>query len=379
MKIFILLLLNSLAFGKDLEKMTLEVISDTEDKNQAIYQVVEQVSKDFVKEFIGEKRYEENIARIEKEIISNKNRYILFAKALSVTSQEDGKYSIKILVGVSKKNLKNLLLEYNLFYSSDGAHCVLPAVSLVFKDEEKETHYWWKKKSNKKTSDTVKNLYQVFYNYLSKDLIKIGFYAENPLLARFSLSVPSSVFPKRTTIGQFKKLSEFLNCDIIMSGQLSIERDFSKDIYVGDMKIKIFNITTKQNLFEFNQKFSFITASLKEEFRNHLPQFFETLKYQLSFYKDKGSLDLNRLTLSIQGPIDFYEKERLQKLLIKRISAIKDLKKSRITSRQVIYNLESSAQIPSLVKSIRSSRISQFKLQITGYNRKRLDIYATRK
>ena len=114
---------------------------------------------------------------------------------------------------------------------------------------------------------------------------------------------------------------------------------------------------------------------MKKGFQSSLPAVLGSLRYQLSFYRDRGVLDLNRFFISIQGPLTYHQKEQLKAALIQNISPIKDLKEALVVSNRVLYEVESSKGMKELAQAIRSSSFSPFKVQITGYNQKKLDLY----
>ena len=374
-----LLLFFCFSVSAQIETKELDIVTETGDKGLAIEKAVHQVSRDFVRHLMGEEKYNEHQSRIEQKIIKNQNRYILFVKTSAPELQEEGSYLTKVTLGVSPGNLKALLLEHNLFYASSGASCVLPAITFKINDKKsgkKEELSWWKK--NKEESPLLQKLSETFYSALSEDFIQAGFYVIDPVFSRLFEAVPSSVLPLKSSARQFQKFVDFLGCDLILSGTFKVEKSLFLSSLVGEFHLKVFNMTTLRELFSFKKRVIFPAAEkdLQKGFRANLPSVLSSLKYQLSFYRDRGALDLNRLFISIQGPLTYHQKEQLKVALIQKVPAIKDLKEALVVSNRVLYEVESSASMKELAKAIRSSRFDLFRVQITGYNRKKLDLYA---
>ena len=366
---FLFLVLFSFSLLADTQRVELEVITETGDKHLALEKAVGEVSRDFVRKIVGEEKYNKHENKFEKKIVENKNRYIIFARTSLPQENEEGKYLTKVTIGLSEKNLQALLLEHNLFYNP-GSSCILPAVSFELKKDKLQKSSWWL------VSEDVflASLSKTFYKTLSEKLINLGFYTENPFYSRFSQLLPSYAFPKRQSFSHFKKTSRFLNCDLVISGRVSIEKDFDQNNYFSSMNLKILNIKTKQNLFNFKKKFNF-----RDDFEQSLTPILKSLKHQLSFYKERGSLDLSRLWLSVQGPLNQHERELIKQALVRHIRPIQALKENLITSRYTLYEVESSKGIKAVVKAIKSKKqLGNFKLQVTGSSSKRLDIYARR-
>ena len=208
-----LLLFVCFSVSAQLETRELEIVTETGDKGLAIEKAVQQVSRDFVRQLMGEEKYNEHQSRIERKIIKNKNRYILFVKTSASELQEEGNWLTRVTLGVSPENLAALLLEHNLFYSSSGASCVLPAITFKtggYRGGKKEELSWWEK--SREPSPLLQSLSEIFYSALSEDFIQGGFYVIDPVFSRLSESVPSSVLPSKSSASQFQKFVDFLNC-----------------------------------------------------------------------------------------------------------------------------------------------------------------------
>ena len=358
----------------NIEYREAEIITGTENKNEAIRQAVDQVSREFVKSLIGKKKYQKNKKRIESKIIKDKNHYILITRTKPPVAQEDGKFMTKVTLGFSKKNLKAVLLDHNLYYSSNQVLCLLPVLYFETQEEKKLKYAWWKdplKNHNFFPQDVASS----FYKHLSSSLVRSGFYVIDPVFSRVYDGVPFSVLPSGKKVSQFIQLADFLHCNLIMSGKVILKQiSLNPKSYLSQVSFKVFNTQTKSVLFELKKRIP--SVHLDERFEAELEPMFKSLNYQLSSYKQSGSLELNRLFLSVQGPLKCYERERLRKMLIRKIPSVKDLKERVITSQKLIYEVDSSENISSLLKHLKSIKTSQFSIQVTDYNKKQLEIYA---
>ena len=359
--------------NSNIEYREVEIVTETEDKNEAIRQAVDQVSREFVKSLIGEKKYQKNQENIEGKVIKNKDHYILVTRTKPPIAQEDGKFMTKVTLGFSKKNLKAVLLEHNLYYSSNQVLCLLPVLYFETYEEKKLKYTWWKE-SLKNRKFFPQDVASSFYKHLSSYLIRSGFYVIDPVFSRVYDGVPSAILPSGKRVSQFVKLADFLHCNLIMSGKVVLKQiSANPKSYLSQVSFKVFNTQTKAVLFELKKKIPLV--HLDERFESELEPIFKSLNYQLSSYKQSGSLELNRLFLHVQGILKYYEKEKLRKILIRKIPSIKDLKERVITSQKIIYEVDSSENISSLLKRLKSIKISQFLIQVTNYNKKQLEIY----
>ena len=389
--------------AQELETIVQEVELKTDNKKQAQQKALNDVSRELVMEMLGENKYKESKKKIEKTIIKNQNRYVLSVRSSPGRFQEQGKFAFTITMRVSKENLKKLLLENDLFYDSKGADCILPAISFSSYFGEKQKKYsWW---LDEGTADLeIKNTAGAFFDVLSREFIKVGFYVIDPIFQRIKAGAPSFVLPKRgKKIKDFISMSNFYNCDIILFGRIhagpvsEIESNFfskffssgkssmSKlypESYFIQFYLNVFNLRTRQLLFSVRRKFSFSPANKdkpKAEILLRSKDILDSVIYQLTASNEEGSLVLNRLMISVQGPLNYADAEQLQKSLIKKTPGIENLQVRLLNSSRVLYEAKSSHSIRDIAKQLKSISLPHFSIQVKGYRNQKLEIYAKKR
>ena len=391
--------------AQNVESIVKEIRIKSDSRPLAQEKALNELSRRLVAEMIGQDRYQEEKRKIEKYIIKNRNRYILSTQSSRPALLDNGDFSFAVTIKVSKENLKNLLLDHNLFYASKGSVCLLPIVSFIdsFGSEEK-SYSWWLKAQNGPAGELLKPMASAFFNMLSEEFVKQGFYALNPVFQRMAEGTPSTVLPKKSSrVRNFVPLAEFWICDIILSGYVQAgavssrglfaltdllspfkkrEEDFSVSQHLIQFSFNVFNIKTRQFLFKLNKQFPLPLAgqkNLKKEMLSHLKGVLDSLIYQLSSYQEEGSLDLNRLMISIQGPLSYAQKEQLKKSLVKKVSGIQSLEEKLLTSSRVIYLAESSQNISAIAQQLKEVSLPKFIIQVKGYRKQKLEIYAKKR
>lgn len=389
--------LSSFVYAQSVETIVKKAHLKTDSKQQAQAKAVNGLSRELVIKMIGADKYRQEKQKVEKFIIKNKNRYILSTSSSKPVLQDDGAFSSTVTIKVSKSNLKDLLLEQHLFYASEGSSCLLPVVSFSsYFDEEKKSYSWWLKYENEKI-ETLKQMASSFFELLSEEFIKQGFYVLDPIFQKMDEGTPSGVLPKKSSrVRNFVPLAEFYTCDIILSGSVQIGR-FSGNSpgltnffgtkqnlqagspYFVQFFFNVFNIKTRQFLFKFKKQFTFpddLKNKPTEGMLLHLKDVLASLTYQLSSYQEEGSLDLSRLMISVQGPLTYAQKEQLKKLLVKKIAGIQNLEERFLTSNRVVYAAESSHSIRTIAKQLKNASLPGFVIQVKGYRKQELEIYA---
>ena len=398
--LFCSFLLSSFVHAQSVETIVKKIHLNTDSKQQAQAKAVNELSRELVIEMIGADKYRQEKQKIKSFITKNKNRYILSTSFSKPVLQDDGAFFSTVTIKVSRTNLKDLLLEHHLFYASEGSSCLLPVVSFVsYFKEEKESYSWWLKEEREQSKVLSKQLASSFFELLSEEFIKQGFYALNPVFQKMYESTPSGILPRKSSrVLKFVPLAEFYTCDIILSGYVQVGKlsDSSSALtgffntknnqpgnsgsqYSVQFFFNVFNIKTRQFLFKFKKQFPFpdnLKNKPAEGMLLRLKDVLDSLTYQLSSYQEGGSLDLTRLMISIQGPLTYAQKEQLKKLLVKKIAGLQSLEERFLTSNRVVYSAESSLSIKSIAKQLKKTSLPGFVIQVKGYRKQELEIYA---
>ena len=390
--------------AQDLVTLQEEVQTDTEDRSLAQNKALNIIAADLVKKMIGQARYQQNKDKIEGRIISDKKRYVLSVSSSAPDFGEDGKFISIVTVKVSKKNLKRLLLEHNLFYGSKGAFCLLPVISFALRFEEAESFYaWWLEDSAE--DPLLRAFSSDFFELMESRLIRDGFYFLRPLFQKLREGTPLYALPKNSSkVKNFALLSEFYNCDIILSGgvesgappaqkkqglswalsffqpsESNQKRPFAGAFYKTRIFFNVFNIKTRQVLFKIKKSKAFEPPGEKSQARKEmsalLKEVLDSFIYQLASYNERGSLELSRVLIGAQGSLTYAQKERFKKNLIEQIPGIRSLQERLVASRRVVYEAEVSQDSSALAHQIKKARFPDFAVQLKGRKAGELELY----
>ena len=401
---FSLFLFSLSSFSEVLER---EVILDTDSKALAGKEASKEVSIELVKEMIGEKKYEKNQDKIDKSILSESFRYILSSQASSPETDEEGKFVFVVKLQVSQENLKKLLLKHDLFYESSGSSCLLPVVSFQSHFKEKKKFNWWEKekteeklknkKDKKPENFNLKNLAGEFFEKLQTALVFRGFYVLNPVSLKLSRSTPSFALPKgKIKPKKFEALAKYHDCDIVFYSYVQMgklkktssalldffsffspeESNFEDFDNAIQFYAQIFNIKNYQSLFKVSKSYPLKEEAVEEEILSKADLFLDSVLYQLVAYHEEGSLGLDRVSLSLQGPLSYMEKEQLKNLLIKHTKGLQNLEVAFLSSSRVIYAAESSSSVKELSRELKSLSIPGFAIKLKGFKKREIAIYA---
>lgn len=366
------------SFSQEISEIKVDIKTEDGDKKTAITKAIDQISRETVEDFLGREKYAGNEKVIKADIIKNQNRYILFSKSSETVSQDDGKFLTTVTLGISKKNLEQLLIEHNLLFNSKGSLCILPLISFTTVLNKKESHSWWLAGNEEMFP---KNLAGDFYKQLSFYSVKNGFYGMDPVFSRLK---EARIFNnEREKVLSIKYMADFFRCHIVLSGKIFVKGNKETAALEHYVAFKVFNVQTRRVFLKMRKKilvpvkkFPLSESQIRKFFSAVSKRILISVAHQLSIYKNKGALDLNRLFLSIQGPLSYFEKENLEKELLRHIPAIKKLQKKYMSSHKTTYEIKYEQSMEDLKKAIKKINIPDYKVRVVAHNKKQIEIYA---
>ena len=463
--LFSILFSPSLLFAQNIELIDKEITLNTDQLNVARAKALKEIALQLTREVMGEERYLKEQVKINRFIIPGKNRYILSSQLSPPVLTETGAFEWTVKAKVSRENLKKLLLEHDLFYTSKGASCVLPLVYFIsyLRDEGEgdqtgtataHSWLWWKElaqqttgqgkaqtrnQTKNQTRNQTKNqtgnqtgnqtkdqtgnqtgeggghsllrrTAEVFFDLLEEQLLLRGFYTLNPIFQRITEAFPFDLNKrKKLILKDFKPLAEFYTCDIALSGYiqwggaeleqmvLSNKVDTgdggkgtprAKNYQFGKVFLKLSNIKTGRFFFHLKRSFLFSTDSGKNSSgalkrrviplsaRSQLADILNEMARQLAWYQKNGSMALQQMILSVQGPLSYAQKEILKRLLIREVPGIKSLTERWMASGRVVYSAEIAEPTEVIAESLKNLQIPGFVIQLKGTKKGQAEIYA---
>ena len=365
MKFFILLFF---VFSTTAKEIYLEISAKDPDRTSALKTAIEQASWQIIEELLDPAQIETGREQIQKIIAKKSNRYILYTKNKEVLKLGENKFKIPFIIGISEKNLKQILLEEEVFYSKDFQTRILPFVYLEDM-YEKEVYGWWIKKRNLNYSDYKKK----FYDELQMDLMKHGFYLINPEFARLSYFTNIDVkIPKKRAV---KKLSSFFKSHLTMTGFVRVKK--IEDHFNVKADLKIHHLESGRVLAEVERTSSFpIKEKTKKSSLSALSIFLEKQKdlaeglgRQMSALYQTGRMASRLIKITVlNNKFSYSNLSRFKRELVAQVKVLEGLKEHIIRSQAVVYLAEAKVSAQKTAEQITRARFSRFNVDVKNYN-----------
>ena len=385
----ILFLFTFASHAQNIQSLQREVQIQTNSKSLAHKMAVLEVSRDLIIDLLGREKYQAKKQYIEQNIIKRENRYLLSVSSSKGEWNDEGKFTFKVSMKISKDNLKKLLMEHNLLGYSKGTFCVLPLISFL-DDSSGKKYSWWldKKEELDEKSLELKKSVQAFFDLLSRELVKIGFYVQDPLFYQISQAVPPTILPKKDK--DFGSLLDFYSCDIVLSGQVHIGKKSSSSLLSSFLKetgkpdknwlefsLRAFKVKSQYQILNLKKRMAVSSKdNLLFAFLAEAQKVVDSLAYQLSHHQEEGSLVWNHFMLYIQGALSYSDREKLARLLVQKSKSLENLKVQYMTADRVVYSAEVSTSLKLAVKDLKKLSLKAFNIQVRKTRNQAIEVYA---
>ncbi|MEO0336980.1 MAG: hypothetical protein AAF202_11325, partial [Pseudomonadota bacterium] len=313
---------------------------------QEIFQIAsDNISEKYIRQIIGDNKYERNRELIKNKVMSNSSKYILYMKGGQAERTASG-IRMNVTMKLGLKSLRQLLLNQGLLYEIEGPPKVLTLVS-VENRVDGSSFSWWVDDPDGGNSQ-LRYLLLDFQNSLRSQLTPKGFYTINSGKESSKNALPATLRNVDAPTEDLLMIGDFLKAQIVVLGRVQIKKSTKRpDVFeihvrgaalytsngrvVGEV-IRVFETTAGS----FNQV---VRSKAKEIF----PKVAKDLTVQLYEAWKSGTFGSSLLRLAFQGQLSFGQVNVLKEQLLSSVSELKSLKERKFTPSGVVFEVDSGS------------------------------------
>lgn len=372
MRIFILwlvLFFVSPVGAQEILELTVEGVSQKEDKNiarQEIFdKVIQETSLNYIRDLIGAQKLEKNRALIQNKVLKNSNKYVLFIKGTPLAAAvPDTKISVSLKL--SLKNLENLLLEEGLLYKTEGPPRVLPFVTFIDRTSG-QTYVWWQERTT--ASPILMDVAGIFFRKLKDSLSKTGFYCMDPMKAPVALGWPPFLRQESMGFEESQIASELMGAQMVVRGQMAIDRSkIRSDAFRLDWKLTALQAGNGRVIGEVIRSYETESGNLNQVVTKKVAEVTEKmaadLSTQLSEAWKSGTFGSNLIRLSVRGPLDYMQLQTLKKSIQEQVKEVRTLKERLFEPGQIVFEVDATTNSQGLAQAFQGKKFAQFKVEV---------------
>ena len=347
-----------MGFAQEMIEVVSEQTSTSKNSSKArqemFQQAVEKVSMDYIKEFVGERKLSKFQNIIQRSIIPESGKYILYQKGDGLERTSTG-HSMSVIMKVSLKNLKALLLEKGLMYQMEGQPKVLPLVAYIDKVESLR-QIWWAETSGEGSTFAVEQT-KLLHNSLQEEFSGLGFYTYRPMQWGVINLLPEVLRVERPRTEDLTLIGEYMDADIVIRGQLEIDNKKGlDDIFIITMKFVALQAENGRIVGEVARSFETEPGShhlvVQKKLIEVIPQVNKDLGEQIRIAWQKGTFGAELVQLKISGNISF-EKYKDLKQKLSNLKQVKSLKERLFEPNSVEFEVDVSVGTKSFYETLK--------------------------
>lgn len=362
MKILICIILICAPFtqvrAQDLIDLTVDAVTAEKDpasaKEKMITDVVEKTSAKYIRELIGDTKFDKNKATINAKILKQRNRYVPWTNTGPLKADSNGNTTAAVTMKFSLKDLRLLLLKEGLLHLTEGSPVSIPFISIVDRANARSYRWWVDVSSSGFLQDQHAKLISILRTQLGKN----GFYVVDPVGSTLREIVPLPFRNEGFRNEDLLLLGDFLKGEIMIDGKIQLDK---ADGNSSKMSVEMQAVQTSNGRVvaeltrTFQEKTPPTEAALHKVLASHLNEIGEEFASQILDVWQKGILGASFLKLALRGNFSFQEVEKFKSEAL-RVSDIKVIRERSFTSQEVVFECEVTGGATQVAERLRGVR-----------------------
>lgn len=352
-------------------------LSQASARQELFREAIQKVSMDYIYEIIGEQKANKNRELIRGKILKDSGKYVLSIKSDSPVQTTAGTANIDVILKLSLKNLRAILLEEGLLYQSDGPPAVLPMISLVDRVNSK-TLSWWTVEGSQESGFLADQL-ESLHRHLKTDLRDNGFFGMSPVDKNFAQMIPRVFKTESPRTEDIMFIGEWMKAAIVIRGHVRLSAaEKMSDTYKVDIKLEALHSSNGRVIGEVIRSYETETGPFQivtqKKMSEVSEQISKDLAVQLFDAWKRGTLGAALLRLTLRGSLNYQQLEQFKKTIISQVRDIKSLRERMFEPSSITFEVDASSSAKQLAEEITRQKFARFKVEVSNVKSDGLDL-----
>lgn len=361
------------AFAQDMLDITETLVVDKKEETPSREQIFKdislKVSREYVRQILGDAKFERSQKTIITRIYSQADRFIPLMRNSLFEPAGEGKLSSTITMRLSVKDLKQLLLKEGLLSTNEGTPTVVAFISINDRVNAK-SHRWW-------LPDPMSNVGSLLeYSQRTSKILKDefnerGFFVADPQTRNLKDLIPPVFLNDSYKVEDLSFLGEYLGYEIVVSGKIVFAKSIdNSNGYKISVDIQAIQSTNGQSIAEVARQFEVkggaFEWAVQNNFANVIIETSKELASQVQEVWQKGTLGSDFLRLVLNGDVEYRELENFKNEITK-VPEVKLLRERLFERGSITFEVGSSIPPSQLADKFRGSKLAQnYSFSVSG-------------
>ena len=357
--------LSASAFAQDVLDLT-ETVTATKreeipSREQIFKDVSLKVAKDYVRQILGDSKFEHSQKTLLTRIYPKIDRFIPVMRNSAFEPGPDGKLISTITMKFSVKDLREMLLKEGLLSTNEGTPTVITFISINDRVNAK-SHRWWLP-DPVSGGGSLLEYSQKTLKVMKDEFNERGFFVADPQTRDLKDLIPPIFLNDSYKNEDLCFLGEYLGYEIVMSGKIVFSRSIDNPNSFGiNVDIQAIQSANGQSIAEVTRTFDIkgggaFEWAISNNFSNVIAEAAKELASQVQEVWQKGTLGSDLLRMVLNGDIDYKELENF-KLEASRLPEVKLLRERLFERGSITFELGSSVSPAILTDKLKASKLS---------------------
>ncbi|MCB0412763.1 MAG: hypothetical protein KDD50_00415 [Bdellovibrionales bacterium] len=342
-------------------------------RQEIIDKVIEEVSLEYTKNYVGESKANRNITVIKNKIIGQSGKYISYIKGENLR-REGSEFVMDVALRISLKDLKDILLAKGLLYQLDGPPKILLMVQFLDQVNLK-SFAWWSSDEDGYLKNEMKDINSIFFEKL-KDK---GFYSFSPIKRKFYHSLPEVYRKEEVLPEDILFVGDYFKAQVAIHGQIKVSKSLEVDRYTVSFEAKALQTVNGRNIAKISRSFLTNRGSFQsvvsESIEKRFPEVADDFTAQLYQAWERGVFGSDLLKLSLKGNFDYNQYKTIKESL-QKVNLIKAFHERSFTPSGIVFELNASANIKQIGQALINLKQNSVQYTVDSYGPKSVVVKA---
>jgi exosome complex RNA-binding protein Csl4 len=344
---------------------------------QEIFQLAsDNISEKYIRQIIGDSKFEKNRDIIKNKVMSNSAKYILYIKGGQAERTASG-IRMNVTMKLALKSLRQLLLNQGLLYEIEGPPKVLSLMSIENRVDG-SSFSWWVDEGGEDNL-ILRGLFYDFQRSLRTKLTPKGFFNINAGKASARNSLPQTLRSVDAPTEDLLMIGDFLKAQIVVLGRIQIKKSAKRpDVFEIHFRGAALYTSNGRVVGEVIRVFETPAGNFNQVVRSKgkeiFPSVAKDLTVQLYEAWKSGTFGSSLLRLAFSGQFNFGQVSLLKYQLLNSVSELKSLKERKFTPSGVVFEVDSGSSAQKLVERIQAAKFEGFSVSVEDWSSDQLKL-----
>lgn len=336
-------------------------------KQEAIQDAIAKATNRFVKEMIGEAKFEKSKETVKSKVLSQSDRFVPYLRAEPPTT-EGADQIFPVTLKISITSLENVLKSTGLLQANDGPQTLLPMVGFVDLVNNKSLKWWIQDQSS--ANSFLRSQERAFFEALKKGIKEQGWSIINAEAMQYRSGVPAALQIESPRSQDVVRLAEQMKSQLVVRGDLRIEPGATTQSFKLSLRLRVLQTPSGRTVADSTRvletESGVFTTVVSKRSQEMMDDSIQDIYGQIQDAMNRGQLGTQVVRLSIDGWLAPKELDLLKEDLRFQVRTIKRVSDRLFARDRIELEVDVTGGAQTLIQTLQTMKFRQVKIKAEG-------------